>query len=122
MVVAEPPVRVAPPRPDPALVEVLSTRLRVDETVEAEDFEAELSLPLRVCEIKWWRGYVKSRFYVDVDGVVESPAFRSLRSDEPDRNEAAVAAHAGLVERLIAASWETHGHGEHWFSDRFRKR
>lgn len=83
-----------------------------------------------VCEIGWWRGYVKSEFYaaaLTVDGseyeVGRSPQFRWRRTEAPPSDhERARAAHAALVDRLAATGWEPVGGGVPWFAQRFRRR
>ncbi|MCP9485868.1 MAG: hypothetical protein MSC30_08395 [Gaiellaceae bacterium MAG52_C11] len=121
---AEPATRVAAPRAEPSLFEVLSPRLRLEEDVEEAAARVGASAPL-AGEIQWWRGYLKSHFFVEVDPPldqpIESQAFRASGDDAPEQNDVAVEAHKGLVEWLVAAGWERDGRGEHWFSDRFRK-
>lgn len=118
--VAAPSARVRPPRADPSLVEVLSPRLRRDEHVVEAEPGIQESGPLE-CEIRWWRGYSKSHFYVGTDPPIESRAFRSRGAQEPDQNVAAAEAHVAFVKELVAAGWARSGRGEHWYSDRFRK-
>jgi hypothetical protein len=104
-------VRVTP-RADASVAEAHSPQLAVDEQVE------------QVCEIVWWRGYIKSQFYVEADPPLDreiaSRAFRARGSDAPEQSAAAVAAHEALVEALASAGWAREGRGAHWFSDRFR--
>ncbi|HWN21359.1 MAG TPA: hypothetical protein VNP93_05265 [Gaiellaceae bacterium] len=114
-------------RPEPAeppgqsLVEVLSphTRLHKPEQDEAGRPAEE------TCEIAWWRGYVKSQFYVQsnapLDQVLASRLFRFRGSEEPEQTGAAAEAHRALVEELRAAGWVPDGRGEQWFSERFRR-
>jgi hypothetical protein len=81
------------------------------------------------CEIAWWRGYVKSDFYIVVQGpegagykVSRSPSFRCPSGEEPPQTDAIVAAHAVLVESLAAEGWNDVGVGESWYAHRFRRR
>ena len=77
-----------------------------------------------MCEIASWRGYVKWQFYVKSQSPLEvfsSPYFRARGNGAPERTDAALRAHAPLVEKLIAAGWEQDGRGEHWYSERFRR-
>ena len=77
------------------------------------------------CEIECWRGYVKSQFYVASDRPLEpaitSPFFRAGGGAAPERTETASQAYRELVEKLAAAGWIPAGHGDHWFSQRFRR-
>ena len=110
--VAEPLVALTPPPADPTPVEAPRPRLE-------EQFE-------HVCEIRWWRGYVKGQFYAEadppLDWPVESAAFRPRGRDRPEQSDEAVAAHAALVEELCSAGWEQDGRGAYWYSDRFLRR
>lgn len=82
-----------------------------------------------VCEIGWWRGYVKSEFYasaISADGaeyeVGRSPQFRWHHPElPPPDHKGARAAHEALVEQLAAAGWEPLGGGSPWFATRFRR-
>jgi hypothetical protein len=81
------------------------------------------------CEIAWWRGYVKSDFYIVVQGpegggyeVSRSPSFRCPSGEEPPQTAAIVAAHAVLVESLLADGWNDVGVGESWYARRFGRR
>lgn len=107
--------------PGPSLIEVLSPHARLD---EPEQDEAEAGAE-EACEIAWWRGYVKSQFYVQanspLDEVLESRLFRFRGGEEPEQAGAAADAHRALVEDLAAAGWVPDGRGEHWFSERFRR-
>jgi hypothetical protein len=77
-----------------------------------------------VCEIVWWRGYVKSEFHAvaEAQELARSPRFR-WRSDEPPPpdHQGARAAHDDLVERLTAAGWEPLGEADPWYAQRFRR-
>ena len=117
-------VEVKDARPEPpeqSLVEVLSPHTRLH---EAEQDEAETRAE-ETCEIVWWRGYVKSQFYVQsdspLDEVLMSRLFRFRGSEEPEQEGAAADAHRALVEGLKAAGWVPDGRGEQWFSERFRR-
>lgn len=112
---------VRPEPPEQSLVEVLSPHTRLH---EAEQEEAETRAE-EVCEIVWWRGYVKSQFYVEsdspLDEVLVSRLFRFRGREEPEQVGAAADAHRALVEDLRAAGWVPDGRGERWFSERFRR-
>jgi hypothetical protein len=75
------------------------------------------------CTIRYWRGYVKSRFYAADDGgyvVAESRHFRS-RGEEPAESDDAVAAHQELVAQLEDDEWVSAGKGDRWYELRFRR-
>jgi len=80
-----------------------------------------------VCEIDYWRGYLKCDFVarsVAADGVEEvarSPLFRWFRNIPPPRDGKALAAHTVLVQRLIDAGWEPEGASGPWYAQRFRR-
>jgi hypothetical protein len=77
-----------------------------------------------LCEIAWWRGYVKSEFYAVADGreFARSRSFRwrAERPPAPD-HAAARAAHEALVGRLKEAGWEPLGQAVPWYAQRFRR-
>ncbi len=118
--VADPPVHVGVPRAGSSFVGEQSPRPRLDERLEPERAAVTPTAALK-CEILWWRGYRKSQFYAEVAPPLESPTFRARGSEVPGPSDAAEAAHRALVDELQADGWEADGHGEHWFSDRFRK-
>jgi hypothetical protein len=76
-------------------------------------------------EIEWFRGYVKSRFFVlleDPDGearLVESPWF-SWRQAEPPPPPLPdfVAARDALLAKLEREGWHECGRGQAWYSQR----
>jgi zinc-ribbon domain len=75
-----------------------------------------------LCEITWWRGYLKSEF-VAVTGdreLARSPGFR-WRSGEPPPHDDARArnVHDQLVRRLTALGWEPLGQAIPWYAQRF---
>jgi hypothetical protein len=81
---------------------------------------------LEVCQIGWWRGYVKSQFYAeaigpdgDRYGAGTSPTFRWWRNAPPAQTAAAVAAHEALVAKLLRAGWERDDQGLEWYEARF---
>ncbi len=117
---------VRPEPPEQSLVEVLAphTRLHEAEQDEAET-ETRQTGAEEACEIVWWRGYVKSQFYVQsdspLDEVLMSRLFRFRGSEEPEPEGAAADAHRALVEELRAAGWVPDGRGEQWYSERFRR-
>jgi hypothetical protein len=78
------------------------------------------------CVIQWWHGYVKSSFYVLVDGsspdertLIESPLFWSLGKETLAPDGPAAAAHRQLVETLERQGWQADGVGESWYEQRF---
>jgi hypothetical protein len=83
-----------------------------------------------LCEIVWWRGYVKSEFYalgLDADRreyeIARSPQFRWYKADAPPPdNTEALRAHETLVAKLVAGGWETLGSSTPWYAGRFRRR
>jgi hypothetical protein len=76
-------------------------------------------------EIEWFRGYVKSRFFVLLEGpdgddrLVESPWF-SWRQAEPPPPPMPdfVAARDALLAKLEREGWHECGRGQAWFSQR----
>lgn len=111
--------------PAATLMETLSPQARLaDQLDEVEGGDTELETH-EVCEIACWRGYMKWQFYVELESPYEatiaSPYFRAPGKGVPEQTEAALAAHAVLVERLGAAGWEPEGYGEDWFSERFQR-
>jgi len=67
--------------------------------------------PWEGCEIRWWRGYAKSGFYVlaiTPSGqryvVARSPMFWSFRSQTTSEKRA-IGAHSALVEKLVDQGW-----------------
>lgn len=80
------------------------------------------------CEIVFWRGYRKARFYACVFdeageplALAESPEFRSPGKDFPDQTDATVAAHDALTESLLAEGWELVRRGPGWYQAKFRR-
>ena len=117
---------VRPEPPEQSLVEVLSPHPRLHEAEQDEaETETRQTGAEEACEIVWWRGYVKSQFYVQsdspLDEVLTSRLFRFRGSEEPEQEGAAADAHRALVEELRAAGWVPDGRGEQWFSERFRR-
>jgi hypothetical protein len=85
--------------------------------------------PWDVCEIVWWRGYVKSEFYVHAVGA-DRGAYEFARSRQfwwrkteapPADHKGARVAHNALVEKLRAAGWEPLGKASPWYAQRFRR-
>jgi len=120
----EPHPGVSPVRAEPSFVEVLSPRTRPDAPIEREAPTPEAPHSL-VCEIRVWRGYRKSQFYVEtgppLDQLIESRPFRARGDGAPEQSEEAVAAYVAMVEGLVFAGWKQDGRGAHWFSDRFHR-
>jgi hypothetical protein len=102
------------PVPDPALAaptEVVETRVE----------------PPQECEIRWWRGYVKSQFVAvapRADGTEasmgSSPYFRWRGNEPPPETPGAAAALRALVSSLEHLGWTVAGRGEEWFAVRLR--
>ncbi len=75
-------------------------------------------------EIEWFRGYVKSRFFVlleDLDGearLVESPWFSWRQAEPPPPLPEFVAARDALLEKLECEGWHECGRGQAWYSQR----
>jgi hypothetical protein len=82
-----------------------------------------------VCEIGWWRGYVKSEFYAIALGPDrrEYDAGRSRSflwrkaAPPPPEHDRARAAHEALVQKLVDSGWEPLGKANPWFAQRFRR-
>jgi hypothetical protein len=82
-----------------------------------------------LCEIRWWRGYIKAEFYavelgegVSASEVERSPQFVWLQNEPPpDGHRRAKAAHDRLVARLGARGWEPLGQAVPWYAQRFRR-
>jgi hypothetical protein len=105
------------------LIETLSPQARLADELQGAESETELETH-EVCEIACWRGYVTWQFYVELDPpreALSSPYFRAPGKGAPEQTEPALAAHAVLVEKLVAAGWEPEGYGEEWFSERFQR-
>ena len=78
------------------------------------------------CQVRWWRGYVRSRFYAvvtDGDGagttVGQSPDFPWRRGTPPTETPDAVAALEALAEVLRRSGWSAAGRGDAWYALRF---
>ena len=79
-----------------------------------------------MCEIACWRGYVTWQFFVESESLQERAARPHRTSVRPAREHrsrprASLAAHAALVEKLVAAGWEPEGYGEEWFAESFQR-
>jgi hypothetical protein len=79
------------------------------------------------CEVRWWRGYVKSQFTAvatEADGaeatIASSPYFHWHKSSPPQESPSAAAALRALVETLEREGWTVAGRGDEWFAIRFR--
>jgi hypothetical protein len=80
----------------------------------------------RTCRIGWWRGTLKSMFYVELGAggrggrlLLCSPAFRwHSRNPPPPDLQAAAEAHAALLADVEAAGWVATGRrrGEEWYA------
>jgi hypothetical protein len=80
------------------------------------------------CEIVFWRGYRKARFYActldhagELVALAESPAFRSPGKDIPDRADGAVEAHEALTELLLSDGWQLARRGPGWYQATFSR-
>ena len=77
------------------------------------------------CAVLWWRGYVKSCFFVVVDsaapadGILMSPLFWSLRKSSLTAEGPIAAAHQQLVEKLQRQGWQPAGLGAVWYEQQF---
>lgn len=97
---------------------------------EPSEFRAQRGFESwEVCEILWWRGYLKSDFYAWALGsdqreyeVGRSSQFFWRRPDPPPPDhERARTAHEALVERLVKGGWEPLGAATPWYAARFRR-
>jgi hypothetical protein len=90
-------------------------------------------VPLNVaatCEVRVFRGYVKSHFYAEVlpspgqrpAAVAQSPWFRCRGTDPAAAEPEVVAAHDHLLRVLAANDWVRLGRGSQWYSDRLVRR
>ena len=82
------------------------------------------------CEVRVFRGYVKSQFYAEVlpsegqrpAAVARSPWFRCRGTDPAADEPEVVAAHDHLLGALAANGWVRLGRGSQWYSDRLARR
>jgi hypothetical protein len=82
------------------------------------------------CEVRVFRGYLKSHFYAEVlaspgqrpAAVGQSPWFRCRGSDPAAAEPEIVAAHDHLLSVLVADGWVRLGRGGPWYSDRLVRR
>jgi hypothetical protein len=81
-----------------------------------------------VCDVRWWRGHVKSQFLAvarQADAteatIASSPYFRWRKRVPPEESRAAAAALRTLAEALEREGWTLAGRGEKWFSVRFQR-
>jgi hypothetical protein len=82
------------------------------------------------CEVRLFRGYVKSHFYAEVlpspeqrpAAVAQSPWFRCCGTDPAAHDPKVVAAHDQLLRVLAANGWVQLGRGSRWYSDRLVRR
>ncbi len=98
----------------------------VEETVATEP--RPLPLTELTCEILFWRGYRKARFYARIfndEGeplaITQSPFFRPRGNGMPDQTEEAVAAYEELREQLERDGWKHVDEGESWFRQTFSR-
>lgn len=104
-------------------------RAAIEPVRPREQVPAPRRPPGTECEIRWWRGYVYSRFYAfarDAEGqehvIAESPDFRWRKAEPPPEEHRALAAHRALVGELERQGWGVVGQGEHWYALRLRPR
>ena len=81
------------------------------------------------CEIRWFRGYVKSQFYAELrDGPSREPNalassqwFKWREGAAPPPDPEIVAVRDELLKVLRVAGWQPCGRGAEWYSDRLEK-
>lgn len=116
--VAQRPAPRVEPRSTASLIETLSPQARLADLLDGDETHD-------VCEIACWRGYVTWQFIVESEslheGPLTSPYFRAPGKRAPQQTERSLAAHAALVEQLVAAGWERGGYGEEWFAESFQR-
>jgi hypothetical protein len=117
---ADPEPREAAPEPAPPAVEPVRTAARDAAPSRPDDSE---------CDIRWWRGYVYSKFYAYArtrDGeehvIGESPDFRWRKPHPPPEEGRPLAAHRALVGDLERRGWAVVGRGVDWYALRLRPR
>ena len=117
--VAQRPAARVEPRSAAALIETLSPQARLADRLDGADEDETHEM----CEIGCWRGYVTWQFFVEspLEPSLASPYFRAPGKGVPEQTETSLAAHAALVEMLVAAGWEPEGYGEEWFAERFQR-
>ena len=105
-----------PPRHEPALSELPPPEPPAP--LEPGTYELEPG----TYEIEWFRGYVKSMFFVPLeepDGeqrLVESPWFAWRQAEPPPPLPDFVAARDALVSKLEREGWHECGRGQAWYS------
>jgi hypothetical protein len=123
-----PPVQTLPPDPHVVVVQTAAPA----QTQAAPPPLPILQVPVvaEECEIAYWRGYRKSKFYArgfDADGVevalAESRSFRVEGSRSPERTEEAAAAYDQLVEQLTEDGWRPVDEDDRrtWFAQSFER-
>jgi len=81
------------------------------------------------CEIRWFRGYLKSQFYAELrdepssepQAVASSRWFKWREGAAPPPGPEIVAARDELLEALRLAGWQPCGRGGEWYSDRLER-
>ncbi len=120
----------APPPPAAPAVPVDAGGSAVEPAGRAESDTPEAAAQLPVdeitCEIAYWRGYVRSKFYArlvagDDGAIATSPLMRS-HSPVPEQTEECLEAYNVLVNGLLEDGWVPSGQGADWFSARFARR
>lgn len=80
-----------------------------------------------LCEIGFWRGYLRSEFFAFAVGepsdepLPRSEPFRWREEDPPPRLDPYLEVYQALVEKLTDAGWTRAGEGAEWFSARFTR-
>jgi hypothetical protein len=117
----ENPARTRPRRAGPKRQSAL--RPVPDPDIETRT-EARQARVTQECEVRWWRGFVRSQFLAVAtdagaeDTVALSPYFRWHKSEPPPETPAAAAALRALVGSLEHEGWQVVGRGEDWFAVR----
>lgn len=122
--VADRPGALAATQAAPTLIETLTPQGRRAGQLEGREIDVEPETH-QVCEIACWRGYFVWQFYVESQSPLgesfASPYFRAPGRQAPEQCDAALRAHALLVEKLVASDWEPEGYGDEWFAERFQR-
>jgi hypothetical protein len=115
-------------REHPTRAEARTTRTRARRTLRPVPTPDFVPSRTEVCEVRWWRGYVKSQFIAvatEADGteatIASSPYFRWRKSLPPEESPTAAAALRAVVETLERDGWMPAGRGKEWFSVMFER-
>jgi len=117
------PVSATPSVPSSAVAPRLPVGTRKTGTVAGAQPNAA------TCEVRLFRGYLKSQFYATVSpegeragAVAQSPWFRRWGVDPSAPQPYVVAARDQLLDLLAADGWVLLAQGREWYSDRFVRR